>query len=59
MRNRHEIFEEKTDAWDIARIQEISVREPKQNIEIFQQVFGIKTPTPDEYILKMAEFSLK
>lgn len=59
----------------IAKIQGISVKELKQNIvlniedlrdsdepdqqEIFQQVFGNKTPTPDEYILKMAKFALK
>lgn len=68
-RQIHEMYKQ------IARIQGISVRELKQNIEmniedlrnsdepdqqdIFQQVFGSKTPTPDEYILKMAEFSLK
>lgn len=68
-RQIHEMYRQ------MAKIQGISVKELKQNIEmniedlrysdepdqqeIFQQVFGNRTPTPDEYILKMAEFALK
>lgn len=68
-RQVHEMYRQ------IAKIQGISVKELKQNIAlniddlrnsdepkqqaIFHQVFGSKTPTPDEYILKMAKFSLK
>lgn len=68
-RQIHEMYRQ------MAKIQGISVKELKQNIEIniedlkysdepdqqeiFQQVFGNQTPTPDEYILKMAKFALK
>lgn len=68
-RQVHEMYKQ------MARIQGISVKELLQNIEmniedlknsddpeqqvIFQSVFGNKTPTPDEYIIKMGEYSLK